>query len=90
MATRKPTAWSDDEVQTFLCLVADDRIQREPDGAARRLNVFHCCAVFVSHANDITGVSGLPCYDDPTPVEVILNCNGKRLKPSRVESRRGE
>lgn len=86
MATRKPTARSDDEVQTFLCLVADDRIQREPDGAARHLDVLHCCVGFVSHANDITGVSGPP-FDDPTHVEVVLNCNEKRPKPSQVESR---
>lgn len=68
MATHKPAPWPDDEVQTFLCLVADDRIQREPDGAARHLDVLHCCVGFVSHANDITGVLGPPCYDDPTHV----------------------
>ena len=35
MATQKNTPWSNEEVQTFLCLVAEERIQRELDGATR-------------------------------------------------------
>jgi len=35
MATWKNTAWSNEEVQTFLCLVAEERIQRELDRATR-------------------------------------------------------
>ena len=35
MATRNSTPWSVDEVQTFHCLVADERIQRELGGATR-------------------------------------------------------
>ncbi|KAK7143942.1 hypothetical protein R3I93_014949 [Phoxinus phoxinus] len=40
MATRKNTPWSNEEVQTFLCLVAEDRIQRELDGAKRNEKVY--------------------------------------------------
>ncbi|KAG1971535.1 hypothetical protein F2P79_000023 [Pimephales promelas] len=35
METWKNTAWSNEEVQTFLCLVAEERIQRELDRATR-------------------------------------------------------
>ncbi|KAM3842824.1 SKA complex subunit 2 [Diretmus argenteus] len=35
MAAHKPTPWTNDEVQTFLCFVAEERIQRELDGATR-------------------------------------------------------
>ncbi|KAJ7990555.1 hypothetical protein DPEC_G00301610 [Dallia pectoralis] len=40
MANRKNTPWSNDEVQTFLCLVAEERIQRELDGATRNEKVY--------------------------------------------------
>ncbi|XP_056126055.1 zinc finger protein with KRAB and SCAN domains 2-like [Rhinichthys klamathensis goyatoka] len=40
MATRKNTPWSNEEVQTFLCLVAEERIQRELDGATRNEKVY--------------------------------------------------
>ncbi|XP_035250058.1 zinc finger and SCAN domain-containing protein 29-like [Anguilla anguilla] len=40
MATRKTTPWSVEEVQTFLGLVADERIQRELDGATRNEKVY--------------------------------------------------
>jgi len=35
MATRKNKPWSNEEVQTFLCLVAEERIQRKLDRATR-------------------------------------------------------
>jgi len=35
MATWKNTPGSNEEVQTFLCLVAEERIQRELDRATR-------------------------------------------------------
>lgn len=40
MDSRKGASWSADEVQTFLCLVADERIQRELDGTVRNERVF--------------------------------------------------
>lgn len=40
MAIQKTTPWSIDEVKTFLCLVADDRIQRELDGATRNEKIY--------------------------------------------------
>jgi len=36
MAAKKTTLWSFDEVQTFLHLVADEKIQREFDGETRK------------------------------------------------------
>ncbi|XP_029902354.1 zinc finger and SCAN domain-containing protein 20-like [Myripristis murdjan] len=36
----KPVAWTDEEVETLLCLVADDRVQRELDGATRNQRVY--------------------------------------------------
>lgn len=33
-------SWSVDEVQTFLLLVAEERIQRELDGATRNEKIF--------------------------------------------------
>lgn len=38
--TRRSTSWSVTEVQTFLCVVAEDRIQKELDGATRNEKVF--------------------------------------------------
>ena len=40
MAARNSTPWSVEEVQTFLCLVADEQIQRELDGATRNEKVY--------------------------------------------------
>lgn len=37
---RKSTPWTVDEVHTFLCLVAEEKIQRELDGATRNERVF--------------------------------------------------
>ena len=52
MATRNSTPWSVDEVQTFLCLVADERIQQE----------------LVCHAeDDITADSCAVANDDQVP-----------------------
>ena len=40
MAPLKTTRWLIEEVQTFLCLVADERIQRQLDGATRKEKVY--------------------------------------------------
>ena len=40
MAAKISTPWSFVEVQTFLHLVADEKIQRELDGAARNKKVY--------------------------------------------------
>ena len=36
----KSTPWSNDEVHTLLCFMADDRIQSELDGATRNEKVY--------------------------------------------------
>lgn len=40
MAERKIVPWSNEEVGTFLSLIADSKIQRELDGATRNEKVF--------------------------------------------------
>ncbi|XP_046902803.1 uncharacterized protein LOC124485312 isoform X2 [Hypomesus transpacificus] len=40
MATFKTMPWSIGEVRTFLCLIADERIQRELEGATRNQKVY--------------------------------------------------
>ncbi|KAL3047027.1 hypothetical protein OYC64_021284 [Pagothenia borchgrevinki] len=45
---KKSTPWSIDEVTTFLHLIADDKIQRELDGATRNLNVFQEVSALLS------------------------------------------
>ena len=40
MTASKSTQWSIAEVQTLLCLVAEDRIQKELDGATRNEKVY--------------------------------------------------
>jgi len=40
MDTLKKTPWSNEEVQTFLCVVAEEKIQRELDGATRNEKVY--------------------------------------------------
>ena len=39
-ASNKSTQWSIAEVQTLLCLVAEDKIQKELDGATRNEKVY--------------------------------------------------
>ncbi|KAM9319061.1 zinc finger and SCAN domain-containing protein 32-like [Pholidichthys leucotaenia] len=40
LASQKSTLWSNEEVQTFLCIEADDGIQRKLDGAHRNERIF--------------------------------------------------
>uniref|UniRef100_A0A1A7Z2Q0 Wu:fc32g12 n=1 Tax=Iconisemion striatum TaxID=60296 RepID=A0A1A7Z2Q0_9TELE len=40
MANIKCNPWCNDEVQTFLCLVSNERIQRQLDGATRNERIF--------------------------------------------------
>uniref|UniRef100_A0A3Q0RPA3 Myb/SANT-like DNA-binding domain-containing protein n=1 Tax=Amphilophus citrinellus TaxID=61819 RepID=A0A3Q0RPA3_AMPCI len=41
MEERKSLPWSNAEVQTFLCLVGDEKIQSELDGATRNERVYN-------------------------------------------------
>lgn len=67
--TPKPTLWSDDEVQMFTM----ERLVHH------RLDVLHCCVVFVLHT------SGLRCCNYLIHTEVVLNLNRKQRKPSTAE-----
>lgn len=40
MAGQKATLWSNEEVQTFLCIMAEEKVQRQLDGQIQNENVY--------------------------------------------------
>ncbi|KAG2457593.1 KPCA kinase, partial [Polypterus senegalus] len=63
-------SWSIEEVQTFLSLVAEERIQRELDGATRNENVFQevACGAY----DDVTAVEAANYNDTILLPKIIL------------------
>ena len=46
--SRKTLAWANKEVETFLCILGEEDVQRELDGAVRFLVEWLCRAAMIS------------------------------------------
>ena len=74
MTASKSTQWSIAEVQTLLCLVAEDRIQKELDGATRNEKVYKEVAKLM---------------EDHGYIRSYVQCRDKLKKLKSMESQEG-
>ncbi|KAI3363517.1 hypothetical protein L3Q82_012117 [Scortum barcoo] len=72
-----PVERSNDELQTFLCLVAEERIQRELDGATRNEKVYREVSELASHGYNRTARQCREKLKLKSDYRTIKNHNGR-------------